>query len=514
MKNNFLEKIINFVKTEKRIFLASIFLLLVFLVNQTLYSGRKKTAESCANGKCVSVVPAKPQLSQESNFYCITDLFKNQPAGFYRLTFRKKSNKDEKIFLKLSALSGEEVLIGELNFNSSDKFQNQEILFSLPEGFDGLLFQKNNSGSGADIFIKEAQITKLNINNQEELAALKKTIIGETEINLEKENQPIANDNFSQLKEKKTVLGQIFQASDEHITAVAFNIDVNKSLNPGSRQYNLILRKIKHDKKNISFDGSTIASLNFSIDSMEKYRQKDGTFLFPLYGMLEKGEYYFIGLDNSAVEVGDKNYLEIKGNNNNDSYPNGSAVIKKNENIYAIDGDLYFKIYGVKFSEEGGEKILNGAKIEDLGKGLGKYSYETKGEFIDLLDLENASRETEFNEDSKVIAAEAKNKASFSYAVNTIYPISKMNFSATQLKTGWKKVKISYSFNRENWIDLPFSKNGKGKEEIQVFSFDIIPATQETKTVYFKITYDSNDKSKARYFALKNLRITADLKMK
>lgn len=512
MKNNFLEKIIDFIKIEKRIFLALFFLLLIFLINQALYSGRKKTANSCADGKCVSAIPAKSQLSQENNFYYINDLLKNQPAGFYRLTLQEKSNKDEKVLLKLSALSGKEVSIGELNFNLSDKFQNQEIVFSLPEEFDSLLFQKNNSAGDTDIFIKEVRITKLNINSQEELTALKKTIIGETEIDLKKENQSIADYSFLQLKEKKTVLGQIFQASDKYITGIALNIDINKSLNPGSRQYELVLRKVKYDKENISFDGSAIASLNFSVESIEKYRQKNGEFIFPLYGILEKDSYYFIGLDNSVVEVGNKNYLEIRGGNNNGNYPNGSAAIKKNENICAIDGDLYFNIYEAKFSEEAGVKILNGAKIEDLGKGLGKYSYKTKGEFIDLLDLETSSSGTEFNEDSKVIAAEAKNNASFSYAINTIYPINKMNFSATQVKAGWKKVKVSYSFDREVWFNMPFSENNK--ETIQIFDFDIIPTMQEIKTVYFKITYNSNDKTKTRYFALKNLRVTADLKIK
>ncbi len=552
MQNNFI-KIINFIKTEKRIFFVLVLLFLVFLINQELYAKKKLTSQNCLNGKCSAIVPEKPQLSRENNFYYVDDLFKDQPSGYYRLTFQEKSGGAEKIILKLNSYAEKEEPIGELDAAPSDNFQNQEMFFFLPEGFDSLLFQKENIRDGADIFIKEAKITLLNIDSQDELALMKKTIFGETNMAATKATQLSANDSFPWLKESKTTLGQIFRASDEYISAVSFDIDINKNLNPGSRQYILSLRKVDYDGKNVAFDGPTIADLAFSANSIEKYRQNDGTFLFPIYGALEKGAHYSISLDNSKVSVDKQNYLEFKGGKDDSGYADGSAVLKKNKILYAIDGDLYFKIYGAEFYRENGAKILNGAKIEYLGKGLGKYSYATKGNFIDLLDLETASPGTNFSEDAKVIFAFAKDSSDFEYIVNTIYPIKSMNFSASQLKAGWKRVLVKYSFDQENWIDMPFSErmenatglidsaenadnqdnpaNGDSEsddslnnsadsaaettvqESIQVFDFDIIPK-RETKTIYFKITYDPNDESKARSFALKNLRITADLKMK
>lgn len=553
MKNEFYKKTIAFVQAEKRIFLALVFLALAFFVNQALYSSWKKTVASCAGGKCVTISSEKPQLSKGDNFYYVDDLLKNKPSGFYRLTFQEKSVKNEKIILKLNTYSEKENKIGELNFGASGNFQSQEMFFFLPEGFDSLLFQKENSDEDSDIFIKEIGMTKLNVDDQKDLLTLKKTIIGKTEANSVNESQNISSDSFQELKEKKSVVGQVFRASDDRITAVSLNIDINKSLNPGSRQYVLSLKKAKYDGENVSTDGPAIADAAFSVGSIEKYRQNDGTFLFPLYAKLEKNKYYLLSLDNSKVDVDSKNYLEVKGSNDVDSYLNGSAVVKKNKDLYVFNGDLYFKIYGASFSQENGAKILNGAKIEDLGKGVGKYSYETKGKFIDLLDLENSSEGTEFSDSLKVITAPAKDSASFSYAVNTIYPVKKMNFSASQLKAGWKKVKVDYSFDGENWTSLPFSnktenaigsaddaenidnqdssdgedsangdssdnsaENSGGaiaEEMVQSFDYDIIP-TKEIKTIYFKVSYDPNDTSKARSFALKNLKITADLKMK
>jgi hypothetical protein len=248
------------------------------------------------------------------------------------------------------------------------------------------------------------------------------------------------------------------------------------------------------------------------------------------------------------VAVSDQNYLEFRGEKNDNSYLEGSAVMKKGKEIYKIDGDFYFKIYGANFFYADNTKILNGAKIEDLGKGLGKYSYQTKGKNTDLLDLDFASPGTGFNEINRVIFASGKDEANFIYAVNTLYPISKLNFSATQLKVSWKKIEASYSFDRNIWIDLPFSEkaelassanfepesdtaeaeeidnsedadsadnsSGTATEEVlQFFDADIIPE-KTVRTIYFKITYDKNDSGKGKSFALKNLKITADLKMK
>lgn len=536
----------NFAKTEKRILFALAFLILTFLINQAFYANKKITSRDCLSGKCSALISEKPQLSRENNFYYIDNIFKNQPSGYYRLTFQEKSDKNEKVILKLNTYSEKESPIGELDVNPSDNFQNQEMFFFLPEGFDSLLFQKENSNNGANIFIKEAGISRLNIESEKELALMKKTIFGETTINTVGENQLDTSYGFLWLKENKTMLGQIFRASDEYISAVSFDIDINKNLNPGSRQYVLSLRKVEYDGENISTDGSIISDLAFSAVSIEKYRQNDGTFLFPIYGKLEKNKYYLLSLDNSKVEVSSQNYLEFRGSKDNNSYIDGSAVIKKYKELSAIDGDLYFKIHGAEFYQEGDKKILNDAKIEDLGKGTGKYSYATKGKFVDLLDLQTSSPGTGFSEDSKVITAEAKDGANFSYAINTLYPIKKIIFSASQLKAGWKKVKVSYSFDRENWIDMPFlegsenaidpidnsendnidsidfSANNIGdisaktndRTTVQFFDFGITPPAKDLKAVYFKITYDPDDKSKARSFALKNLRITADLKMK
>jgi hypothetical protein len=493
----------------------------------------------------------KPQLTKEYGYYFVDDLFADQESGYYRLTFQEKSDKAEKVLLKLNAYAGKEIQIGEFILDPSNEFRSREVLFFLPEGFDGLLFQKENSSLAGNVFIETVNISRLNAANLSEATSLKKTIIGKTNTSAIESSQLGADYSFLGLKEAKSTLGQVFQANDAIISAVAMKIDINKNVNPGSRQYVLSLREVEYDKKkkSVSLIGPVLFDLSFSASSIEKYRQIDGSFLFPLYGALEKDKYYFVSLDNSKVEVGEQNYLELRGSQDSDSYPNGFVVMKKNKNLSIADGDLYFKIYGANYSLEDEAKILNGARIEEFGKGMGKYSYATTGKFMDLLDLSSASPGTDFSDSYRVIYAPAKDNASFSYIVNTIYPMGSVNFSATQLKAGWKKIKVSYSFDQNNWVDLPSSEKAEiakpeddlladqsgatdsgesdnsnsnsaidiysdatVQENVQVFNADIVPP-KEAQTVYFKITYDQTDKSKGRYFAIKNLKVTADLKM-
>ncbi|MFA5961755.1 MAG: hypothetical protein WC848_03690 [Parcubacteria group bacterium] len=550
MQNNFGKKLINILKINKRIFLVVAFLGLVFVINQALYANHKKTTEACASGKCLSTVAEKPQLTKDNGYYYVDDIFKDQPSGYYRVTFLEKSDSAMPVLMDLNTYTEKESQIAELNLVPSDKFQPQEVFFYLSDGFDSLLFQKKDPNSAGNIFIKAVGITKLNATSQAELVAMKKTLVGETNLEAVTASQTDSDYAFPWLKDSKTILGQVFQAKDSVISAVSLKIDINKNLNSGSRQYTLSLRKVNYDGESVSYDGAVIVDTAFSFSSIEKYRQADGTFLFPLFGMLEKNQYYLISLDNSKVDVSKQNYLELKGSKE-DKYSAGIAVVKKGKEMYPIDGDLYFKIYGAQLLQEGGMKIFNGAKIEDLGKGSGRYSYATEGKFVDLFDLSGASAGTEFSESDKIIYAPAKDNASFSYAVNMLYPISKLNFSASQVKAGWKKVKVSYSFDQNDWVDLPFSAgselattaieadNGESvdgsssdtseaqdslavadntvpvvtEESVQVFDADIVP-TKEARTVYFKITYDPSDTSKGKSFALKNLKITAELKLK
>lgn len=557
MKNNFFGGIIDFTRKEKRLLAAAVFVLTAFFLNQLIFSSSKITSENCASGKCAVAELEKPQLSKKEGFFYVDDILKDMPSGYYRLTFQEKSDSSEKLLVKLNTYEEKNETAGEVDVKPSDKFQNREMFFFLPESFDGLLFEKENLQNTGNIYIRIVGISKLDVNNKEDLSLMRETLIGEIDTDHVSEGQTQDySASFPYLQEPKTVVGQIFEAEDDYISSVSLNIDVIKKPNPGTRQYDLSLWKVKCGEDDCQIQGEAAANLSFSAAyGLEKYRQADGTFRFPFYANLEKGRQYFVGVDNSKVGADSNNYLNVRGSKNSDSFAKGSAAMQKGKVVYKIDGDLFFAINGVNLDFVDGVRIMNGAKIESIGKGTGKYSYASKGEFADILDLLSASSGTNFSSDRKAIVGTVKDEAALVYEVNTLYPIQKMYFYAEQLKSGWEKVKIEYSFDQKRWSNIPYvskadnnfsnqssdvqqqsgaldgnaldgqanddadsannipdeSDNGDGS--IQVFDFDISPVNGE-KTVYFRIVPDLSDPIQSRYYSIKNLRITADLNMK
>lgn len=551
MYNNF-QKIKSFVKKEKRLFLASIFLLVVFLLNILIFSSQKKVPEDCLTGECVIQETKKPQLSEKDQAFYRDDILENASSGYYRLTFQAKADQREVILVKLNTYTEKNETVSEILANASEKFQNYEIFFFLPEGFSNILFEKKNPDGKGNIFIKSIGIAKLNVNSQEEFAAMQKTIIGETEVGSVGTGQlQTFSDSFLLLQKPKTRLGQIFEAQDDYISGISFSMDIIQDKTIKDKDYELYLQQVQCRESDCQLAGEVIADKSFSIkDALEEYRQKDGTFLFPFFAKVEKGKKYFVSIDNSSVEVSRKNYLNLRGGREDNTYAGGSAGFRIKKNVYKIAGDLFFAVYGVNFDVRDGVRLLNGARIESLGKGLGKYTYIAKGEFVDIFDLWSASLGTNFDDGRGVIVGTAGPEAALIYQVNTLFPMQKVNFFAEQTKTSWKKVKVEYSFDGQEWTEASFLEKTNqddlldtndsqedsldadgeistedaaeavdeveeeaGKKLAQVFDFDITPLHNE-KTVYFKITPDLSDNAKLRYFSVKNLQITADLRIK
>jgi len=158
--------------------------------------------------------------------------------------------------------------------------------------------------------------------------------------------QLVSEKKFEQLKrrDEKIILGQIFQQNDELVmTGVVFDIDVTKIDNRGGKKYKLVLKGVKKNDKKFEFKKGSLASLEFTVDEIENYRQEDGKIRFPIYAELEKENHYFVGIDKEKIKTDKFNYLTLKGAGQ-DSYANGTAAVKIDDKTYKLDGDLYFKI--------------------------------------------------------------------------------------------------------------------------------------------------------------------------
>jgi len=549
---NSLNKAKEFFKKNSRYIIATLILLLVFLINRGLFIKETITTEDCSKGNCPTTVVEEPSLSDKSAFFYIDDLMQNKEKGYYRLTFKARSNENSSMILKLVDFAENEASIKKYSLTKNSKYSYEEFNLYYDGNFPLILFEKENFNDNSKIYIKEVGISKLNITNEAEFKNLKPTIIGETDFDaIDQKQIDDSSYKLPWLKEENTSIGQIFKADSEYISGISFKLDITKSIDPGSRKYILSLQKVSYDGNSIKKASDSLTSLNFSVaSSIEKYRQGNGSFLFPIFAHLEKGSYYWVSISNSNVNVNDFDFLTFRGSKNENSYPDGSAAMKKGKEIYTIDGDLYFIVHSASFRSEGSERILSGAKIEDLGKGLGSYSYQTKGTSSDALDLDPSSSDVNFDGERKILRANVKEENSLIYKFSTIYPIIQFYFKGQQIKSNWNKIKVFYSLDKENWIALPFieendnfltspdvsdnsnqpaskasdeetpvpndeSQNNENISTKSVQTFDFVEKMkQKTSNVYIKITYDPESPIKSKYFGIKNLSFSADLNIK
>jgi hypothetical protein len=349
------------------------------------------------------------------------------------------------------------------------------------------------------------------VTTEKEAASLKSSIIGEMQTDAVDVGQDKDNSyKMPWLMEPETSIGEIFQAQSEYMAAVDLGIDVTKEGDGGSKEYQLELRPVNYDGKYITSVGSPLAQLNFSVaNDLEKYRQPDGSFKFPLVSFLEKGKFYYLTINNIKVNVDKFNFLTLRGSKDDNSYANGTAAIRKGKVMTSIDGDLFFKIYGARYTTSGDARILPGAIISDIGKGAGSYNYRGSGMVTDTLDVFSSSGHIDFDTDKKIVYGQVGKDSNFVYEFYTVYPIKKINFNAQQAQEGWTKTKVFYSFNNTDWQEIPNAI----VDNLQTYNFDITNNGLNNR-FYVKITYDPAYTGKGKNYGLRDMTITGQLSIK
>jgi len=492
MKN--MQKILISIKEYSRYFFALAVLVLVFLVNNA-FPADVITSEACAGGKCPTALE-EPQLTDKESFYFANDIFKSETKGYYRLTFQTKSTADSKIAIKITNPLDEDKKIKEIGITESKENKFQDILFATDDiiKYSDLLFEKINKNDGTEISITGIHIFKLNVTSEKEFANLKPTIKGATDYNVDLLEQTVNTEYFNQLKDPDIIFGQIFKAPADYITGVVLDLDIIKQSNIQGKKYDLDLRELDYaEGAPPEIRSITPASLSFSLADMDKYRQADGKYKFPLFAKVEKDKYYFIGLDNGKTNANRFNYLRLKGSTDGENFTDGALAVKNKGKTYSAAGDLYFKIFGIKFNEYNGIKILGGTVISDSGKDKGIFKYQPMGNIYDLANFNSYTSDISFDSDKKsfVGTTEDNSESNFTYKFETVFPFSKFHVFAKQPVINWGKTSILYSYDQENWQEIPSVEadeilpNEQKIEGIQTFDSTIFE-TMPKDTIYLK----------------------------
>lgn len=503
-----------FVAKNTRYFLATAAIIAIFFISRS-FPAKIITSESCAGGNCQAVLE-NPSLTKKNPYYYVNDALNPNDGKYFRLTFLAKANKDAGLSVGITNSFDEDENIKTLKIVKSSTDLPQEVLFSAEPKYSDILFEKTDVDDGADIIISDVRVSKLEVNSGADLGSLRPTIRGSADTNKIDQKQTDSSYIFNQLKDSDIILGQIFKPNAEYISGVVLNIDIIKQDNGGGKKYKFELREADYSGEVPEITSRVLSSVDFTAENIERFRQEDGTFKFPVFARVDPQKYYFIGINNNNVTVDKFNFLRLKGTAKSKNYANGTIAVKTKGKTYSAIGDLYFITYQFDFNKYKGEKIPGGAIIEDLGKQKGLYIYKPLGGIYDLADLEDYSSDIKYNENKEVLAGtiESGVDSFMLYRFDAFFPITRIKISGRQTDSGWNKIAVSYSFDKINWKEIPenFKPDPENPEEnLQYFDYlsSVFPAREK---IYVKINPEEAEDKKS--YGISDFKIEADLLMK
>lgn len=505
-----IKKIFEEIKKNQKYLWVFAVLFLVFLLNQS-FPAEIVTSKSCMGGKC-KVVIINPTLSDEAPFFYVNNFFKSKSNEYYRIIFQVRSNQKTAVDFFITNISDQDKKIKNFEIDKVNTDFIQEIIFKSDKEYSDLIFKKAKSSDGADILIDKVEIAKLNVKNDQELAILAPTIFGEADnAEIEDQVQEDGSYAFEQLGEPDVIFGQVFIPEMDYITNVSLDIDIIKQSNSGGKKYSLDLRNVNTESNVPDIKSNPIASLRFSIDDMEKYRQEDGKFLFPIIARLEAGKSYFIGINNDKMDVNKFNRLILRGTSDEKKYSKGKIAIKYKGDSYSAVGSLYFKTYGFKLKKYNDVNIILGSRLEDLGGGKARFSYRSSENNYELINLESVSKDIYFNESKKVLAGKIEDESSsyLTYKFETAYPIESFSFSWKLVNPAWNAIKLFYSFDNKDWIDASLVDLAGNK--YQSFDFEFLKKQINKKKIFIKIEPEKDKYPDQSEFGIKDFEFKMDL---
>ncbi|MEI7792456.1 MAG: hypothetical protein WCI57_03175 [Candidatus Berkelbacteria bacterium] len=323
---------------------------------------------------------------------------------------------------------------------NSYNYENQEIIFCSQKRYTNLSFSKDSPSDNVNVSIRNVNITKMSPSYVDE--KLSPTLSGfNVHYNILESSDPINAVPIYKFNGSNKFVGNVLQASDDFISAV--DMKLHFMGNGGFGAYHLVLKKVaKNEAGKYTLADRDIASFDFSSEAANKiYKVNEGLgiYRFPISAKLNRGEYYFLGLSDSDVQNDFFNALEMYGAGKTIDKSIAGMSFDSRGNGRSI-ATAYLSVYSAKFqNQESGDRLLFGSYIEDLGGGLGRYTYRKNRNYLTALDF--------FSQDEQQTV----------YKFDTIYPSSNILIGTTvnvEGLVGNEIPKIEYSTDGSNWLAM------------------------------------------------------------
>jgi len=323
--------------------------------------------------------------------------------------------------------------------------------------------------------------------------------------------EPIFN-----LRKRQSRFGQIILAENNYISAVALKLHlVGRG---GNGNFKIQLKKASRDNNDFKVSDIALSETKFSPSSdLERFKIGKDIYKFPLPAFVEKDQYYFIEFNNQEVSESWFNYIQAMGfSDDKNKYQKGAALAGDLAGELKKIGGLCFQLYGGEYTVFDDKRLLSGSAIEKIDVNTGKYHYQKTGDAIDYLNIDSINNQpfsdgaVFYQSEDNSIVGRAENNNNFIYAINTVYPFSQMRFEFEGLSEQFFPTLVYYSFDQINWQKLKRDPTFESTK-----SYDQVIAGNGGNLIYFKITYDLfHQKAEKNLFGVKNMRVTAELRIK
>ncbi len=407
------------------------------------------------------------------------------------------------ISIYLDSDYGDKQLIDNLQVPVPTEINSREVKFTSLFDSSKIIVERNDSRTTGELIISDLKSFRLNVEPFR-LDTLNQTIVGKPDLS-KITYQTV--DSFTGafpfvFTRKRQLVGQIFSPSTEQISSVDLALAWRGS--GGSGNYLVEL-------KEVASDGSYSDPLShyyFNKNTVQDNFVGGDVYRIPLAANLNKEKRYLISISNLNVRFNLFNTLKIGGSGLQGDAASGTIMTIGDGKEKSVK-QLFVKINSFDSSISNSHRVLNGAIIQDVGSGVGIFTYKSSGEPIDFLDLYKSDLGTSFDNIVQGIIAPAKGETSFYYKLDTIHPYAKMDLIFDQNIAGASKNRLFYSFDDKNW--LPIDQN---QDENLIVEKIVTPSNAQQQTELFvKVTYDHDDAvyKQSQFFGLKSLEVRASL---
>jgi len=452
------------------------------------------------------------QLNRGDSFRIWFDLDFGNNVSNHSDSMINLGSRDYGLDISLLNIYGDKKLLRTIDFKRNSNNKTIEIVGIADNRYSNLLFEKRDIDYSGVIKISNFRINRLNVINESLLNQLKTSISGATDkdqIILESPSTKVGGGY--DLDGGGGTIGQVFTAEDELVSAINLKIETIGS--GGLGNYYLELREIEENGDTIKLSSQRLTYYFFSAEDLNELRYGSNSYHFPIGAKLKKGQKYFIGINTEAAQSNIFNCLKIfdSGPETSNSY----GLRSKNGKSEKIN-NLYFQLYGAKYTYFGGELVLSGATIEDFGQGEGRYRYAATGSVTDFLDLFSVKSSTGspivyYDNVQRGISGKAQNNTEFIYKFDTVYPFRKMNIALSCYSGEAYESLLSYSYDNENWHQLDFEADQFTLKKKNTLNQSIDGGDQISQ-VFIRVTYNPDSpETSIDLFGINDIEINADL---